>query len=158
MSPTNARGQKLFYWNIVWNNYTNEDCKFVKEVFREIGDSYVIGKEVDTSETQYLQMMIKLKKGNYKSFLTNKLSNKFLIIKYGNIEEMRKYCTENDNIIEMKNIIEKDLENNILKKKLIKLDLENNILKKELEKVDLENNILKKTLENINLKHELAKY
>lgn len=87
------RGKKLFYWDITCNNYTEEDCELVKDVFEEICDAYVVGKEVGKEcGTPHLQMMVKLLKGNYKSYLINRLSKQFSIRPGRNMEKLRDYC------------------------------------------------------------------
>lgn len=101
--PQDTRGKKRFFWDIVCNNYTDELCESVKVSFDEIADAYVIGKEIGESGTPHLQMCIKLKKGNYKSFLINRLGKKFSIREGRNINAMREYCMK-DSVWASKNV------------------------------------------------------
>lgn len=102
--PQTTRGSKRFYWDIVCNNYTNDDCEFVKVCFDEIADAGIVGKEIGESGTPHLQGMIKLKKGNYKSYLIKKLGNKFSIREGRNIEAMKNYCMKDGDILWSKNL------------------------------------------------------
>lgn len=96
--PQQARGKKLFYWDLVLNNYTDDDCECVKVIFSEIASAYIIGKEVGArNNTPHLQMCLKLKKGNYKTFILNKfketcVGNRISIREGRNITAMREYC------------------------------------------------------------------
>jgi len=101
--PQDTRGKKRFFWDLVCNNYTDEDCESVKVTFDDLADAYVIGKEIGESGTPHLQMCIKLKKGNYKSFLINRLGKKFSIREGRNINAMRDYCMK-DNVWASKNV------------------------------------------------------
>lgn len=106
----NNRGKKRFYWDCVLNNYTEKDCEAVKTLFEEIGDAYIVGKEIgDLCKTKHLQMMIKLKKGNYKSFILGKckdtvLGNRVSIREGRNIDAMKNYCLKDGNILFQHNI------------------------------------------------------
>ena len=102
--PQTVRGPKRFYWDIVCNNYTDGECESVKVIFEDIGDAYIIGKEIGESGTPHLQMMIKLKKGNYKSFLIKKLGSRFSIREGRNINAMREYCMKDGDIYSSKNV------------------------------------------------------
>jgi len=102
--PQSTRGSKRFFWDVVLNNYTIEECESVKVIFDEICDAYIVGKEVGESGTPHLQMCVKLKKGNYKSFLINKLGKRYSIREGRNIEAMREYCMKGGNILYSKNI------------------------------------------------------
>lgn len=102
--PQSTRGSKRFFWDIVLNNYTIEECEFVKLTFDEICDAYIVGKEVGESGTPHLQMCVKLKKGNYKSFLIRKLGNRYSIREGRNIDAMRDYCMKSGDILYSKNI------------------------------------------------------
>lgn len=111
--PQNAhtgRGSKRFYWDLVLNNYTLEDCESVKAVFEEISDSYIIGIEIGKiKKTPHLQMMIKLKKGNYKSFILNKfkytcIGNRISVREGRNIIAMKNYCLKDGDIYAKKNL------------------------------------------------------
>lgn len=102
--PQSTRGTKRFYWDIVCNNYTLEECEFVKVTFDNIADAYIIGKEVGSGGTPHLQMMVKLKKGNYKSFLIKKLGNRFSIREGRNINAMKEYCQKDGDIYAKLNV------------------------------------------------------
>lgn len=104
----NLRGNKKFYWDVVLNNYTIEDCEVVKDVFENISSSCIIGKEVGKEGTPHLQGMIKLKKGNYKSFILNKfkdscVGNRMSIREGRNIEALKHYCLKDGDILYSKN-------------------------------------------------------
>lgn len=109
-NTSNSRGKKRFYWDLVLNNYTDEDCVCVKQIFEEISDAYIIGKEIGSEMgTPHLQMMIKLKKGNYKSYLLNKfknncVGNRISIREGRNIEALKNYVMKDGEIYAMKNI------------------------------------------------------
>lgn len=103
------RGSKRFYWDLVLNNYTLEDCECVKAIFSEFSDSYIIGKEKGKSGTPHLQMMIKLKKGQYKSFLLGLFKftcvGKRISIREGrNIMAMKDYCLKDGDIYAKHNL------------------------------------------------------
>lgn len=102
--PQSTRGSKRFFWDIVLNNYTIEECESVKVTFDEICDAYIVGKEVGESGTPHLQMCVKLKKGNYKSFLIRKLGSRYSIREGRNIDAMREYCMKGGDILYSKNI------------------------------------------------------
>lgn len=104
-----GRGKKRFYWDLVLNNYTEKDCESVKAVFENIGDSYIAAKEIGESGTPHLQMMIKLTKGNYKSFILNKfketcINNRISIREGRNIDAMKNYCLKDGDILIKHNI------------------------------------------------------
>lgn len=102
--PQKTRGSKRFFWDFTLNNYTNEDCESVKEILEKISDAFVVGKEIGKEkETPHLQGCIKLKKGNYKTYLINQLGERFSFREGRNIEAMRDYCMK-DNIWIKKNI------------------------------------------------------
>lgn len=125
------RGKKLLYWDIVLNNYTDEECELVKVVFNKIGNSFVIGKEIGEKGTPHLQCCIKLIKGNYISFVYNKLKEVGLINKDKNcrcsVREGRnmvalvEYCQKGGEIVEMKNVEEFKLEKKISNQEKIRL-------------------------------------
>lgn len=102
--PQTVRGSKRFYWDIVLNNYTLEECESVKVIFDEIADAYIIGKEVGSQGTPHLQMMIKLKKGNYKSYLIKKLGSRYSIREGRNIDAMKAYCMKDGDIYSSLNV------------------------------------------------------
>lgn len=103
--PQDTRGSKRFYWDLVLNNYSLEECESVKVVFEEIADAYIIGKEIGSvNGTPHLQMMIKLKKGNYKSYLIKKLGKRVSIREGRNINAMREYCMKDGDIYASKNV------------------------------------------------------
>lgn len=103
--PQSTRGSKRFFWDIVLNNYTNEECEFVKVTFDEICDAYIVGKEVGSENgTPHLQMCVKLKKGNYKTYLIRILGDRFSIREGRNINAMRDYCMKGGDILYSKNI------------------------------------------------------
>lgn len=103
--PQSTRGSKRFFWDIVLNNYTNEDCEFVKATFDEICDAYIVGKEVgEKCGTPHLQMCVKLKKGNYKRYLIIRLGDRYSIREGRNINAMRNYCLKGEDILYSKNI------------------------------------------------------
>lgn len=108
--PQNARGKKRFYWDMVLNNYTIEECESVKVIFEEIGDAFIVAKEIGEKGTEHLQCCIKLKKGNYKSYLLNKfknscIGNRMSIREGRNIEAMREYCLKDGEVLISKNIM-----------------------------------------------------
>lgn len=95
--PQQSRGKKRFFWDLVLNNYTNEECEIVKVRIPDICDAYVISKEVGEQGTPHLQAAIKLSKGNYKSYILNHFKGtgleKRLSLREGrNITAMRNYC------------------------------------------------------------------
>lgn len=94
--PQQPRGKKRFFWDFVLNNYTLEECESVKVILDEISDAYVVGKEVGASGTPHLQGCIKLKKGNYKSYLINKLGNRYSFREGRNIKAMAEYCSKDE--------------------------------------------------------------
>lgn len=103
--PQDSRGKKRFFWDLVLNNYTLEECESVKATFEDIADAYVIGKEIGSEKnTPHLQMMIKLKKGNYKSFLIRRLGKRISIREGRNINALREYVLKDGDIYAMKNI------------------------------------------------------
>ncbi len=91
--PQQPRGKKKFFWDLVLNNYTLEECESVKVILEEICDAYVVSKEVgDECKTPHLQGCLKLKKGNYKTYLVNKLGKRCSFREGRNINAMRDYC------------------------------------------------------------------
>lgn len=103
------RGKKRFYWDLVLNNFTDADCECVQDVFEFIGESYIVAKEIGESGTPHLQMMIKLKKGNYKSYILNSfketcVSNRISIREGRNIDAMKAYCLKDGDICFKKNL------------------------------------------------------
>lgn len=97
--PQKVRGPKRFYWDLVLNNYTLEDCEVVNMVFEEIADAYICSKEIGSENgTPHLQMAIKLKKGNYKSYILSKfkntcIGNRISIREIRNLDAAIKYCS-----------------------------------------------------------------
>lgn len=116
MTRKGDRGKKLFYWDIVINNYNNDDCEIVKVVFENIGSSFVLGKEVGESGTPHLQGCLKLKKGNYISYVYNCLKKGGLINNEGNckgsirpgrnMQALLDYCMKDGDILIKHNIEE----------------------------------------------------
>lgn len=107
--PQNARGKKRFYWDLVLNNYTSLECECVNEEFEKIADAYIVAKEIGSGGTPHLQCCIKLKKGNYKSYLLNIfkktiIGNRFSIREGRNINAMKEYCLKDGNIMYIKNV------------------------------------------------------
>lgn len=109
-NTTNQRGKKRFYWDCVLNNYELEDCECVKQVFENIAESYIVSREVGKEcGTRHLQMMIKLYKGNYKSFILNKFKGtcvgKRISIREGrNIDALKEYVMKDNDILYRKNV------------------------------------------------------
>jgi len=108
--PKTGRGVKRYYWDLVLNNYTNNDCEVVKDIFDKNCTSYIIGKEIGSEKlTPHLQMCIKLKLGNYKSFILNLfkhtcVGNRISIREIRNIEATKNYCMKDANIYASKKI------------------------------------------------------
>lgn len=108
------RGRKLIYWDMVLNNYTELECDYVIDLFEEVGESFVIGKEVGESGTPHLQACIKLKKANYESYIYGLMKRKGLVNEKGNcrcsirpgrnIEALAEYCRKGGEIIADKNM------------------------------------------------------
>lgn len=106
---TSTRGNKRFYWDCVLNNYTEMDCEIVKCAFEDWCDAYIIGLEIGKSGTKHLQCMVKLKKGNYKSYILGLfkntcVGNRISIREGRNIDAMKNYCLKDGNIFSVKNI------------------------------------------------------
>jgi hypothetical protein len=111
-STKNTRGQKRFYWDLVLNNYTDDDCEAVKHVFEIICDAYIIGLEVGSKNgLKHLQCCLKLKKGNYKTYILNSFKthttglnlDKRVSLREGrNIEAMKDYCMKDGVIYSQK--------------------------------------------------------
>lgn len=116
--PQTTRGKKRFFWDLVLNNYTLEECETVKCVFEEFADAYIIGKEVGESGTPHLQMCIKLKKGNYKSFLLGKLGKRFSIREGRNINAMREYC-QKEEVWASKNISKIEIDTRTIEERVL---------------------------------------
>lgn len=106
--PKVKRGAKRFYWDLVLNNYTSEDCEVVKQVFQENCQAYIVAKEIGSvKNTPHLQMCVKLKKGNYKSYILNLfkytcVGKRISIREIRNIEACKNYCLKDNNILFMK--------------------------------------------------------
>ena len=123
-SKLNGRGNKRFYWDLVLNNYTVEDCECVHEIFQKVGKEFIVAEEIGSEKgTKHLQMFISLIKGNYKSYLLNLFKNtcvgkRISIREVRNIDAIRSYVVKDGKILYEKKLTEKK------KKNLLELILE----------------------------------
>lgn len=124
ISKSNGRGPKRFYWDLVLNNYTNEDCESVHEIFQKVGKEFIVAEEIGSKEnTPHLQMFISLYKGNYKSYLLNLFKNtcvgkRISIREVRNIDAIRSYVVKDGKVLYERKFTEKK------KKNLLELILE----------------------------------
>jgi len=113
------------FWDLVLNNYTDEECENVKATFEEICEAYIIGKEKGSENgTPHLQMCIKLFKGKEKSWLIKRMGHRVSMRPGRNMVAMRNYCLKDDIIYAKKNVEAIKLE------KKVKLSKEEYIKKK----------------------------
>lgn len=107
---SNDKRKRRFYWDLVLNNYTDEDCECAKVTFEDFCESFIIGKEIGSiNKTPHLQMMVKLKRGQYKTFLLNMfkgtcIGNRISIREGRNIIAMKNYCLKDGDIYAQKNL------------------------------------------------------
>ena len=112
-SKLNGRGNKRFYWDLVLNNYDDEDCECVHEIFQKVGKEFIVAEEIGSKEnTPHLQMFINLYKGNYKSYLLNLFKNtcvgkRISIREVRNIEAIRSYVVKDGKVLYEKKLTEK---------------------------------------------------
>jgi hypothetical protein len=122
-SKSKERGPKRFFWEGTLNNYTEEDCETVREVFEHIGKEFSVGKEIGKEKkTPHLQMFISLHKGNHKSFLLNKfkktcVGERISWREVRNVDAIRSYVVKDGDILCEKKLTGK-------KKTLLELILE----------------------------------
>lgn len=93
------RGNKKRFWDLVVNNYTDEDCDCVRVLVSEKCEAYVIAKEIGSENgTPHLQGVIKLKNPQYLSYLINMFKDTCLYKRVSfrevrNAEAARNYCS-----------------------------------------------------------------